>query len=129
MRSAADHYLAEKVLSATPAELTGMLFDGAAQSLRATLRLQESEQWSAALERSLKAQRILAELRSSLNREAGGQIAADLDRLYAWALVTLSAATSGRNPQDVQAVLDVVAGLGSAWREGVLRSVPVPQPA
>lgn len=120
-----DHYLADKVLTATPAQLTGMLFDAAVASLRGAIRLQGEGQWQAALPKVIKAQNIVMELRSSLNHEAGGRLAADLDQLYAWSFTTLVRSTSARDPQGPKDVLAVIEPLAEGWREGVLGAVPV----
>lgn len=124
--TAADHYLADRVLTASPAQLTALLYDGAAAAVRGTARLQEAGDHRGALARSLKAQRILLELRGSLDHGAGGQLAGDLDRLYSWCHSELVRATNGRDSAAVKTVLTVVEELGGAWREGCLG---VPQPA
>ncbi len=126
--SNADHYLAERVLTATPAQLTGMLFDAAVAALRGAHRMQTDGDFTGALPRSLKAQRILLELRLTLNHEAGGRLATELDRLYAYAHACLLRAGSERKAKPTADALDVVEQLASAWREGVLQSARVAQP-
>jgi flagellar protein FliS len=120
----ADKYLIDRVMTASPAQLTDMLFEAAAAALRGAVRLQEAGDFPAALPRSLKAQRILMELRMSLNRAAGGQLATDLDRLYAWAHSNLVRANSERKPALTQESLDLVLELGSAWRESCVAAQP-----
>ncbi|MBC7678438.1 MAG: hypothetical protein H7233_05560, partial [Pseudorhodobacter sp.] len=39
--AAADHYLAERVMTASPAELTAMLFDACVGAMKSALRLQQ----------------------------------------------------------------------------------------
>lgn len=114
----ADHYLTERVMTASPAQLTDMLFQGAATALRGAVRLQESGDFASALPRSLRAQRILVELRGALDHEQGGPLAADLDRLYAWAHSSLVRANSTRDVRGTRDALDVVEDLASGWREG-----------
>ena len=120
MSIAANPYLEEQVGTATPAQLTGMLFDGAVAALRGAVRLQEDDKWRAGVQKSLKAQRILMELRGSLDFEAGGEVAQNLDRLYDWSFVSLARATSEEDVDAVRDVMGVLEGLASAWREGVL---------
>lgn len=122
----ADHYLADRVMTATPAQLTGMLFDALTASVRGAARLQAEGNFPAALPRSLKAQRILAELRSTLDHEAGGTLAADLSELYAWSATMLVRGNRERDAALTKDVLPVVEQLGQAWNEGVLGKVPVP---
>lgn len=120
----ADHYLTDRVLTASPAQLTGMLFEAAAAALRGAVRLQEAGDFAAALPRSLKAQRILLELRTSLDHAAGGEIAGNLDRLYTWAHGTLLRANVERDAGATRDALAVVEDLTAAWREGCLGVAP-----
>lgn len=124
MNSAANQYLADKVATASPAQLTGMLFDSAVAALRGAIRMQEAGEGQAAVARSIKAQRILCELRDSLDHAAGGELAANLSDLYDWAYLTLVRASAAKDVQAVKDVLGVVEPLASAWREGVLGAVP-----
>ena len=122
--NAADHYLADRVLTASPAQLTGMLFDGATAALRGALRLQEAGDYRGALPRSLKAQRILVELRTSLDHTAG-PLAGDLERLYVWAHSCLVRSNSERTPEGTRSALEVVEELAGAWRESCVGLAPV----
>jgi flagellar protein FliS len=82
--AAADHYLAERVMTASPVELTAMLFDACVGSIKLAIRLHEAGQHTAALPKLTKAQDIVLELRSTLNHEAG-ELASHLDALYTFA--------------------------------------------
>lgn len=124
--NAADHYLADRVLTATPAQLTGMLFEAASASLRGAVRLQEAGDFPAALPRSLKAQRILMELRSALDHSVDPAMADGLDVLYAWAHSSLLRANRDRDAAGTRDALAVVDELGLAWRQGVLGAADVP---
>ena len=126
MQNAADHYLADKVMTAGPATLTGMLYDGAAAAVRGMIRTQEAGQHSAAVTRSLKAQNILMELRCSLDHEAGGRLSADLERLYAWAMASLVRATSDNDVTAARDALQVLEQLASAWQEACVGAVAAP---
>jgi flagellar protein FliS len=114
--AAADHYLEQRVLTASPAELTMMLFDACVGSLRLAIRLMESGEHLAALPKLRKAQDIVLELRTSLNHEAG-QLASNLDALYTFAWTELLQAGITKDPKRATAALDVVEPLQQAWRE------------
>lgn len=113
----ADHYLADRVFTASPAQLTDMLFEAATAATRGAVRMQEAGEFAAALPRSLKAQRILLELRTSLDHAAGGQLARDLDQLYVWAHSQLVRGNSSRDAAATRDALDVLEQLSGAWRE------------
>lgn len=90
--SAAEHYLSDRTATATPAELTGMLFDAALANIRLGSAALESGDRPEAHRRYSKAQDIVMELRSSLNHDAG-EIADRLDGIYAWVYRHLVTAT------------------------------------
>ena len=121
-----DQYLQDKVATATPAQLTGMLLDGAVGALRGTVRHMESEDWQLAVNRSLKAQRIICELRDTLDHEVGGDISANLHELYMWSYLQLTRSTQDKDVQLVKDVLGVMEPLASTWREAVLGQATQP---
>jgi flagellar protein FliS len=114
--AAADHYLAERVMTASPVELTAMLFDACVGSIKLAIRLHEAGQHTAALPKLTKAQDIVLELRSTLNHEAG-ELASHLDALYTFAWSELFRAGLRRDTAAARAALEVVEPLQLAWRE------------
>ncbi|MDP9407735.1 MAG: flagellar export chaperone FliS [Actinomycetota bacterium] len=121
----ANQYLADKVATATPAQLTGMLYDGAVGALRSAVHMQEGGQWQEAVPRVLKAQRIVLELRESLNHEVSGDLAANLWQLYTWCYACLLRCTGEREVEVTKEALSVLSELADAWKEGVLGVAPV----
>ena len=117
---AAERYLTDRVLTASPAELTGMLFDACVGAIKSAVRLHEAEQHGAAVPRLVKAQEIVLELRSTLNPEAG-ELAVRLDALYTYAYGRLLEGNLRRNTAAVREALDVVEPLQLAWRQSCLQ--------
>jgi flagellar protein FliS len=117
--AAADHYLAERVMTASPAELTAMLFDACVGAIKVAIRLQEAGEHIAATPRLAKAQDIVLELRTTLNFEAG-ELATRLDALYTFAWTQLLQAGFKRDTAAARAALDVVEPLQQAWRTSCL---------
>lgn len=115
--TAADHYLEQRVLTATPAELTQMLFDACVGSIKLALRLQEAGEHLAALPKLTKAQDIVLELRTTLNHQAAPELSQRLDALYTWAWTELLQCAVTRDPQRGRAALEVVEPLQQAWRQ------------
>lgn len=125
MNPAADRYLEERVLTASKAELTSMLFDAAVGALKRAVALQEAGDHAAAAPRLLKAQEIVLELRTTLNHEAG-DLALRLDQLYTWCYASLVRANASRDVAATREGLAVLEPLQTAWREACLGAVPVP---
>ncbi len=93
--TAADRYLTDRVMTASPAELTAMLYDALSASVRGGLSTLEAGSRIDALPRLHKAMDILLELRCTLDHSAG-PLAGSLDGLYAFAWSRLvQAATTG----------------------------------
>lgn len=118
--AAADRYLTERVMTASPAELTAMLFDACVGAMRTAIRLQEAGERAGAGPRLSKAQEILLELRSTLNHEAAGEMSARLDALYTYAFGRLLEGLRG-DTAAVREALSVIEPLQEAWRESCLR--------
>ena len=116
----ADHYLAEKVATASPAELTGMLFDKVVVTVRRGKAHLQAGEWDAARGRLLLAQRIVLELRTSLDPSSSADaaaIAGNLERLYAWCYKRLVDANVGRDPHAADDALEVLEPLRETWRQ------------
>jgi len=120
---AADRYLAERVLNASPAELTAMLFDACVGAIKAAIRLQEAGEHVAAIPKLTKAQDIVLELRTTLNHEAG-QLASNLDALYTFAWSQLIQAGMKRDTPAARAALEVIEPLQVAWRTACVAPSP-----
>lgn len=117
---AADRYLTERVMTASAAELTAMLFDAGVGAVRAAVRLQGLGEHVAAGPRLLKAQDIVLELRSTLDMGAG-PLAVQLDALYTYAYGRLVHANTRRDAAAAQEALDVLEPLQQAWRTSCLQ--------
>jgi flagellar protein FliS len=109
-------YLESRILSASPLELIEILYE------HAMIEIQDARQSLArgdvaARSRSIsKAIAIIGELQSSLDHQAGGEIAANLGRLYRYMCARL---TAGNLTQSDAPLAEVERLLGSvlvAWR-------------
>lgn len=111
----ADHYLIEKVTSATPAELIALLYDKAILSLKRAQQFLAADKPDLAHGRIVNASDIVLELRSVLNPDAG-DMTVRLEALYAWVTTRLLMAASRRDSGAIQDALNVLQPLQSAWR-------------
>ncbi len=115
-------YQAQAVLTASPGQLVLMLFDGTLRFLgHARDALESTDESPRRIEaintNLLKAQNILAELQATLNLEAGGEYAANLDRLYDYYLRRLFEANLRKDVKPVIEVEKLVRELRDGWAE------------
>ena len=115
-------YQAQSVLTASPGQLVLMLYDGVLRFLGlAKEALQAPMETPRRIEiintNLIKAQNILAELQSNLNHEAGGDHAANLDRLYDYYMRRLLEANMKKKIEPVLEVEGLVRQLRDAWAE------------
>lgn len=108
-----DRYLETAVETASPARLIVMLYDGAIRFINEALYAMHQRDYETQNARLQRAQKILAELISSLDFDKGGEIAENLFRLYTYMYNQLVEA----NINDDAARLEHVVGLLSEIRE------------
>lgn len=112
MSSVFDQYRQTAIQTAPPEQLVVMLYDGAVRFLeQAKLSLQDGKDATEPLGR---AQDIIVELASSINRTAG-EVAENLARLYDFWIHWLLQAQIRRDPAKVEEVLGMVRELREAW--------------
>jgi flagellar secretion chaperone FliS len=114
-------YQSQSVLTASPGQLILMLFDGALRFLgHAKDALESSEDTPRRIEKIntnlIRAQDIIAELKSCLNMEAG-EYATNLDRLYDYYLRRLFEANIKKKVEPVIEVEGLVRQLREGWAE------------
>lgn len=112
MSSVFDQYRQTAIQTAPPEQLVVMLYDGAIRFLeQAKTGLHEGKDVAEPLS---KAQDIIVELASSLNRTAG-EVADNLARLYDFWIQWLLQAQIRRDAAKVDEVLGMVRELREAW--------------
>jgi flagellar protein FliS len=110
-------YRKTNVVTADPKRLVLMCYEGAIDSLKIGIQKLAGKDYEEKGKNIAKARDIISELKSSLNFEQGGTIAANLDSLYNYMLKRI---TEADLENDVQAFEDVIGMLGdlkSAWEE------------
>jgi flagellar protein FliS len=106
------------VVSATPHQLIVMLFDGALVSVlsaQTNMKTGAIAEKGAAISKAIDI--INNGLRASLDKSAGGEIAASLDALYVYMSERLLLANLNNAPEMLEEVHGLLAGLRQAWCE------------
>ncbi len=119
-------YQTQSVLTASPGQLVLMLYDGALRFLalaRAALEDRGNDpRRIETINRSLlRAQNIIAELQGVIDHEAGGAVAANLDRLYDYYNRRLFEANLKKEVGPVLEVENLLRELREAWAEMLRR--------
>ncbi len=115
----ANQYLKNRTSTATPAQLVALLYDGLLASLRRAQDAFEGDRRDVASDQLLRAQRIIVELRCSLNFEAG-EMARNLDAIYDFAYRQVIQANVRRDPAKVAQVVGLIVPLRDAWGQAML---------
>jgi flagellar secretion chaperone FliS len=119
--AAADRYLVDRVMTASPAELTAMLYDAAVGAVRSAQRQHAEGEHLAARPKVQRAMDIVLELRTTLNHDAG-PLASSLDALYTWCWSRLLDADLRKDSAGLADALEVLEPLQQAWRSACLTS-------
>jgi flagellar protein FliS len=115
---ARNAYTSVKVkTSITPLDLVILLYDGAIESLqRAVFYLNQNN-----IEKKIyfisKCMAIIEELLSSLNMEAGGEVANNLQSLYVYMLKELVTANAYNDKEKIRHIEYLLTELRSAWKQ------------
>mgnify|MGYP000863924582 CR=1 FL=1 len=113
----ATAYMDNKVLTATPGELTLMLYDGAIKFCNIAIMAIENKDVQKAHENIMKAERIINELRVTL--DFNYPIANEFDRLYDYIYRRLIDANFNKDIAILEEVLGFVRELRDTWKEAM----------
>ena len=123
----AQAYRNASVETASPAKIVLMLFDGAIGFLDRALNGFDQPALSLRNEtinnNLVKTQRIIGELRASLNHEAGGELARTLHRLYDYMDEQLRRANFKKDRAPILLTQELLGKLRSGWAE-MMQSQP-----
>ena len=123
----AQAYRTASVETASPAKITLMLFDGALGFLDRALSGFDQPSLTVRNEtisnNVVKTQRILNELRASLNHDAGGDLPRTLDRLYNYMDGQLRTANFKKDPAPILLTKELLGKVRSGWA-GMMQSQP-----
>lgn len=114
---AKNAYTNTKVNTASPVDLVIMLYDGAIDSLNRTSFCMSRKDYSRKAEYVSRATNIIGELASSLNMEAGKDVARNLRDLYFYMMSTIARANRENDIEKINHVADLLKNIRSAWQQ------------
>jgi len=115
-RAYADRYAAADVTSAGRERVLLLLLEGGSRFLRLTREALIAGDVARFATHVARVQAIVAELLGTLDRDAGGRIAADLARLYDFMLFHLTEANARKSLRHVDEVIRVYVTIEDAFR-------------
>ncbi len=109
-------YQDSTVSTQSKGRLIVMLYDGAIKFMRLAIKELEANSYEAKGHYINKAQDIINELNVVLDMDAGGEIAANLRKLYYFMSNRLSEANIKRDPQMIRDVIKLMEELNQSWK-------------
>lgn len=110
-------YRSAEIKTISQKDLIVLLYQGAERFLEAGRQAMELRQLETAMTQCHRAKEILVELMSTLNFEAGGDLAVQLKDLYAFFIVQITEASLRKNPAQITAILPILATLREGWQQ------------
>jgi len=104
------------VTTQTRGRLIVLLYEGAIKFLKLAITEIEAANWEAKGRHINRAIDIINELNTVLDTEAGGEIAQNLRRLYAFMIHHLGDANIKRDPQMIREVIALLTELNEGWK-------------
>ena len=110
-----EQYQKNKILTATPAEVTLMLYEGAIKFCNIAIMAIEQNDMEKAHTNIRKTQRIIEEFRNTLDRKY--PVAEDFDKIYVYVLRRLFEANIKKDKEILEEVNMHLRSLRDTWKE------------
>lgn len=104
------------VATQSKGRLIVLLYEGAIKFMKLAIKELEANNYEAKGQCINRAQDIINELNAVLDIDAGGEMAANLRKLYCFMSGRLSEANTKRDPQMIREVIALMEGLNQGWK-------------
>lgn len=115
--NAYNQYKQNTVMTATPEELTLMLYDGAIKYMNIAKYSIENNEMEKAHSSLIRAQDIVIELNTTLNMDYG--ISKNLRSLYDFIINRLIDGNIKKEAQPIEDALEIMTGIRDTWKEAM----------
>ena len=116
-----NQYQQNHIQTASAERILILLYDGALRFIRQARQGMENQDLKAKLEGIGKAIDILNELSGTLDFDTGGEIAENLDGLYAYMVRELTLANARNDAQPLQVIDEMLVDLRDGWLQAIER--------
>jgi flagellar protein FliS len=111
-----ETYQSAAVTTQSKGRLIVLLYDGAIKFMKLAIKELEAQNYEAKGRYISRAQDIINELNAILDVDAGGEIAANLRKLYCFMNRRLAEANTQRDPQMIREVVTLMEELNQSWK-------------
>ncbi len=118
--NAAKAYGTNKIATASPAELTLMLYDGAVKFCNIAIASLEKKDFETTNTNIQKSRNIIVELNTTLDHKYA--VADDFQRMYDYIYALLVEANMNKDMELLQRALDEIRGMRDLWKEVMTKS-------
>jgi flagellar protein FliS len=115
--NASQQYLTQQIMTASPAALMQMLYEKAINSLKEAIKAIEDNQIEARWKANSRVIEIVSHMQGTLDMEKGGEIAQNLDRLFAYILSRLPRIDFKNDAQVAREIIGLLEPLRASWQE------------
>ena len=116
-REVSQTYLVQQIMTAAPAKLVAMLYERAITLLHETVDAIEAGDIERRWRANGKATDVICHLWGTLDRERGGEIAENLNRLYGFMMMRLTMIDVENDAQAAREVIELLEPLRRSWQE------------
>lgn len=120
MTNAYDAYAKNKILTASPAELTLMLYEGAIKFCNIAIVAVEKKDYNKANTNIQKTENIIEEFQATLNHKY--PVAKDFDNVYTYIMQRLVEANMKKDAEILEEVLGHLRTMRDTWKEVMKRT-------
>jgi len=115
MYASANQYRNMQVTTASPEKILLMLYDGAINFSKIALDRMDQKDVAGKGTYLSKALAIVTELMNSLDREVGGEIAQNLDKLYLYVIGEFTKANLNNDSKSLENAITILSHLRDTW--------------
>lgn len=113
-------YKNSQIQTASPAELTLMLYEGAIKFCNIALAAMEKKDYEKAHNNIMKVEKIIEEFQATLNYKY--EVANDFNNIYVYIYRTLIEANIAKDPALLEEALEQLRGMRDTWKEVMRRA-------
>lgn len=108
-------YANNKIMTASPAELTLMLYEGAIKFCNIAISAVEAKDVTKAHQNIMKVERIIEEFQATLNHKY--PVAKDFDEVYTYLMMRLKEANMKKDKEILEEILKHLRTMRDTWKE------------